>query len=144
MYVCLCVCVLTLVLAQQGRGDPGFWLDHPARGHVLVLHGWWRDHHGNSWQLFNPAGKYCQSKHFDRCVEIVGVWVIVIWRALNPRIHFNTLHPTKSINLEMVGNRPTNQKAPSSLACFFFQILWLWFLRQPTGVQAACLSEVKI
>lgn len=56
--VCEHVCVLTLVLAEQGRGDPGFGLDHPARGHVLVLHGWWRDHHLNAYLLFNPAGKY--------------------------------------------------------------------------------------
>lgn len=69
--VWVCVCVLTLVLAQQGRGDPGFCLDHPARGHVLVLHGWWRDHHGNAWQLFNPAGKYCQSKRSDRWAGLV-------------------------------------------------------------------------
>lgn len=38
---------------------------------------------------------------------------------INPRVHFNCLHPAKSMDLEMVGNQPTNQKAPSSLACFF-------------------------
>lgn len=48
-----------------------------------------------------------------------GVSVCHEIRLFNPRVRFSSLHPTESMNLEMVGNRPTNQKAPSSLASFF-------------------------
>lgn len=114
------VAVLTLVLTKQGWGDPRLRLDHPAGRRGLVVHGWWRDHHGTA-PIFTPKGKHCPSHSSDKGGMGVGE------ACFNPRVYNSTLHPTHQRGGGGV-NRRTNHKAPSCL--FVFPSTLLWHLRQ--------------